>query len=413
MGSVMKWSGVAVGLAGVLLLLAAPAVQAQNPYFQVRPGLTPQQYNYNMALYGRALAGYSPYGFGVNPYAGYGALPGSYAGMYSTPYGSGPASMTSTPYSDPYSSSGSSQNPYYPNYYENPYGSYLRGGAAVIDSQGRFLMNIQQANLLREQVRAERIANRRRAFDEYLYERERGSVADQQERERRLLAERERSRTDPPLTEIWSGKALNDILGELRSLKAKGQLVASRAPNVPLDDELLKHINVSGKDGGNLGLLKNEGRLTWPVALSGNDVKAERGRLNDLAQAAMEQAKFKNSVDAGTLRQMQNDLDKLHKQLSKNVGDLPTAQYIEARRFLNNFDDAVKVLGGTNPGNYVTRKWAAKGKNIVEVVDGVLASALLFAPAVSGDEAAYVAFHRALAAYATAMQTQVTAEAPK
>lgn len=410
MGNVMKGSGVALGLALALLLQAAPAAQAQDPYFQVRPGLTPQQYHYNMALYGRGAPAMSPYGFG------YGALVGSYAGMSSSPYGAGvAAAMSSSPYSGAYSpyNPGIYGNPYYPYYYQDPAGAYLQGGAAVIQSQGRYLVNIQESNLLREQVRAERIANRRRAFDEYLYERERGAIADQQERERRLMAERDRSRTDPPVTEIWSGKALNDILGELRSLKAKGQLVASRAPNVPLDDELLKHINVTGKDGGNLGLLKNDGRLAWPVALNGDDLKAERGRLNDLAQAAVEQAKFKNAVDAGTLRQMQNDLEKLHKQLSKNVGDLPTAQYIEARRFLNNFDDAVKVLGGTNPGNYVTRKWAAKGKNIVEVVDGIMGSGLQFAPAVAGDEAAYVAFHRALAAYATAMHSQVVAEPQK
>lgn len=408
MGNVIKGSGVALGLALALLLQATPAAQAQDPYFQVRPGLTPQQYNYNMALYGRAAPGFSPYGFG------YGGLPGSYAGMSSSPYGVPRASMSSSPYagsSSPYNP-GIYGNPYLP-YYQDPAGAYLQGGAAVIESQGRYLMNIQQSNLLREQVRAERIANRRRAFDEYLYERERGAVADQQERERRLTAERDRSRTDPPVTEIWSGKALNDILGELRALKAKGQLVASRAPNLPLEDELLKHINVTGKDGGNLGLLKNEGRLTWPVALNSDDLKAERGRLNDLAQAAVEQAKFKNTVDAGTLRQMQNDLEKLHKHLSKNVGDLPTAQYIEARRFLNNFDDAVKVLGGTNPGNYVTRKWAAKGKNIVEVADGLMGAGLQFAPAVAGDEAAYVVFHRALAAYATAMQSQVATEPQK
>ena len=420
MASVMKWGGAAAGTALVFLCLAAPAVQAQNPYFQVRPGLTPQQYN-NMALYGRAVQqqylnnaafGYAS-GWGMNPYAGYAAPPAGSASMYTSPYG-GAASMTSSPYEGsvygPYGP-GSYYNPYQP-YNIDPYGGYMRGGADVIAAQGRFLVNIQQANLIREQVRAERMANRRRAFEEYLYERERTPTLEQ-ERERRLIAERDRARSDPPVTEIWSGKALNDVMGELRALRAKGLLVASRAPNIPLDEDLLKHINVTGKDGGNIGLLKNEGRLTWPVALGGDDLKAERERLAEMAQDAIGQAKFKNTVDAGTLKQMQNDLERMHKQLSRNVGDLPTAQYIEARRFLNNFDDAVRVLGTANSGNYVTRKWSAKGKNIVEVVDGLMGAGLQFAPAVAGDEAAYVSLHRALAAYATAMQSQVATEPQK
>lgn len=402
-------------LAGVLalVLLTVPAVQAQNPYFQVRPGLTPQQYQQGGGLYGQFQNPYAASGFGFNPYAGYPSMPGGYGSIYSSPYSGGGGSMTSTPYSGgnaPYNQ-GAYYNPYAPSSYD-PAGSYLRGGADVIDSQARYLLAIQQANLVREQVRAERMANRRRAFEEYLYEREKTPTLEQ-ERERRLTQERDRSRNDPPVTEIWSAKALNDILGELKTLKAKGQLIAGRGPNLPLDEDMLKYINVAGKDGGNIGLLKNEGRLVWPVALTGDDARQERQRLGDLAGAAVEQAKFKNSVDAGTLKQMQLDVEKLHKQLSRNVGDLPTNQYIEARRFLNHFDDAIKTLSAANPGNYVTRKWSAKGKTVGELVQNMLDSGLQFAPAVNGDEAAYVALHRALAAFDIALQNQVATEPGK
>ena len=400
-------------MAGVLalILLTAGAVQAQNPYFQVRPGLTPQQYQQGMGLHGQFVSPYGAYGLNINPYGGYPTMPGGYGSIYSSPYGGG-ASMMSNPYSGGYSP-GSYYNPYAPYTLPDPFGGgYLRGGADVIDSQARFLISIQQANLLREQVRAERMANRRRAFEEYLYEREKTPTLEQ-ERERRLAQERDRSRNDPPVTEIWSAKALNDILGELKAMKAKGLLAAGRGPNLPLDEDMLKHINVTGKDGGNIGLLKNDGRLAWPVALTGEDLKQERQRLGELAGAAVEQAKFKNSVDAGTLKQMQLDVEKLHKQLSRNVGDLPTAQYIEARRFLNHFDDALKVLGGANPGNYVTRKWSAKGKTVGDLVQNMLDTGLQFAPAVSGDEAAYVALHRALAAFDIALQNQFAAEPGK
>src|SRR5262245_39157809 len=103
MASVMKWSSAAVELALALLLLAAPAIQAQNPYappgLQVRPGLTPQQWN-NLALFGRATGGF---GLGGSPYVGggFGTLPGGFASITSSPYGGG-ASFTSTPSGDPY-----------------------------------------------------------------------------------------------------------------------------------------------------------------------------------------------------------------------------------------------------------------------------------------------------------------------
>ena len=58
----------------------------------------------------------------------------------------------------------------------------------------------------REQVRQGRIDNRRRSFDEYLYERER-RPSQEDERERARLENLRRSRNDPPITEIWSGLA--------------------------------------------------------------------------------------------------------------------------------------------------------------------------------------------------------------
>src|SRR5262249_53309293 len=63
--------------------------------------------------------------------------------------------------------------PYYPGYYYDPYAGYLSGAADVINAQGQFMVSTQQAYLQREQVRQARLDNRRRAFDEYLYERER------------------------------------------------------------------------------------------------------------------------------------------------------------------------------------------------------------------------------------------------
>src|SRR5262249_22286547 len=157
--------GVAIAGALFVAALAAPAVRAQtyNPYFQIRPGLTVQQYAYNIATVGRALQQVPPYafrGYGYNPYYNpylqTAAAYAPYANLYSASlYSANPyaatAAMTTNPYGStyaPYGSGAYSSSPYYPYSYETyPFGGYLRGGADVIDSQGRFLVSLQQRNL--------------------------------------------------------------------------------------------------------------------------------------------------------------------------------------------------------------------------------------------------------------------------
>jgi hypothetical protein len=284
--------------------------------------------------------------------------------------------------------------------YEDPLGSYLRESAEVIDSQGDYLIRQQQARLVHEQVQGERIANRRRAFDEYLYERA-NTPTPEQERARRIQQERDRSRNDPPVTEIYSAKALNDLLADLIERQNRGTL-----PALALDEDTLRRVNIT-KEGGHVGLLKNEGRLAWPVVLCGSGYAEEKGRLSEATLTAVQQAEFHGRAEAGTLRQMQQDLDRLQRKLTAQASRVPAPQYLEARRFLRDLGDAVTALGKSGAGNLLASKWAAGGKTIPELVRQMVREGLQFAPAVAGDEAAYMALHRALAtACATAALTQ-------
>jgi hypothetical protein len=410
-----KWIGVAVVLALTLLAFRAPKAAAQTPDWQVRRGLTIRQAAYNIATLGQALSFVPPYTLGFNPYPRIQVNPvnplmNPYATASANPYASLYAANAASLYSNPYATSGGGYgngyyNPYMYGSYD-PYGGYLRGGADVINAQGRFMVNTQQAYLTREQVRSEHIATRRKIFDEYLYEREKMPTAEE-ERQRHQLEQLNRSRNNPPVTEIWSGKALNDILADLRKLPANapqgGQLV--NIQQLPLDEEALKHINVT-QGTGNIGLLKNEGRVSWPVALNGPDFKEQRERINSLTQAAVRQAEFNGHVDPGTLTQLSSDVDNLQRQLRKNGGDLPFAAYTEAKGFLNNLDDGLAALRQPDVGNYFTGKYALKAKTVPELVDHMRKQGLQFAPAVPGDEGAYVALHQALANYDLAAQAQ-------
>jgi hypothetical protein len=116
-------------------------------------------------------------------------------------------------------------------------------------------------------------------------------------------------------------------------------------------------------------------------------------------------------VKPGVLKDLAVNLAGLQKLLGRNVKELPTDQYIEAKRFLNDFEDGLKGLRQENVANYFNQNWVAKGKTVQDLVDHMASKGLTFAAAVSGDEAAYQAIHQALAAYDIAChQAMVTAK---
>jgi hypothetical protein len=94
------------------IVIPSLAAQSINPNPVIAPGLTLQQYAYNTAVMGRALATVPPYALGYNPYpavVNYGPVIGNYGNPYVNPYVS---PYLSTPIN--YYSSYLSGSPYYP-----------------------------------------------------------------------------------------------------------------------------------------------------------------------------------------------------------------------------------------------------------------------------------------------------------
>lgn len=363
-----KW----LGMAAVAVVLAGAATaQAQNY------GYYPRHYGYGTPAYQAYVANLRTYAWAANrgfvsPYYGY-------------PYG--------------YGGYGYGYGGYYPTYTENPYGAYLRGGAEVINAQGRYLTSVQEANLLREQVKAAQIANRRSAFDHYLYERENAPTPQQlraEERARRT----DRARSNPPATEIYSATSLNDLLADLRQTPLAG------VPDAPVNADAVRQVNVtSARNGANIGLFRQGGRLAWPALFDGPAFKTARDRLTVLAEGTTEQVRRGAKADGATLKQMDDDLEALHQKLSEAVADVPADRHIEARRFLNQVGDAVKALQQPDAAGYFDGRYEFRGKSAAELVKFMTERGLWFAPATPGAEPAYAAVHQALAAYSTAAHT--------
>jgi hypothetical protein len=120
------------------------------------------------------------------------------------------------------------------------------------------------------------------------YEDEPPLLSPQEERERVHQIELNWSQGELSELETQSGTALNVLLGDLRELQAQG----IHAPDVALDEETLRHINVlAGRASGNPGLLRDNGRLSWPLILRGPDFQHERDLINLLMPKVIEQAR--------------------------------------------------------------------------------------------------------------------------
>lgn len=280
----------------------------------------------------------------------------------------------------------------------DPYGGYLHGAADVIRAQGQFMINKQQASLIREHVNAAKIENRRAQLEQWLWERE-NLPTPQDERERLQREEIRRSRNDPPITEIWSAKALNDLLLDAMKIQSAGGAGAT-----PLREEVLAKINVTtGKSGGNIGLLKG-GRLTWPLLLRRPAFAKERELLDRLVAEAVQQAP-RGQIDAGTLEEMLQTATRIDRRLiaeakaARDDANWTPTMYLGAKAFLRDLDSALRVLQQPDAGQYLTGQYGAKGRTIGELVQYMKENGLQFAPAIAGGEAAYAALYQALRDY--------------
>ncbi len=415
--TVRRWS--AVLLAGAVALgVSVPAAQAQpvvrpsiiNPAFTVAPGI--QQYSnlYNTALLGRAIRQIPPYAYGFNPYpqsiaggmsyvpsiypslGSYGGIGGAYpssATLTTNPYSPGSTLSSSSGYGGGYGGWGGS------GYGGNTYGSmdpsygFLSGTANVIDANGNYLKSVQDARLKQTTADTARIDYRRRLIDEARYER--GLLPTTEElRQQELTRNLDWYRHQPPISDITSARALNAILNHLTSDPG-----LDKGPNVPIDEEVLKRINVTSPTAptASLGLLKDDGKLQWPPALSGKEFEGPRKDLTERLQTVVAALKFSNKPEAGAIADLNDDLAKLRGAVK--TSDLSPTDYIDASSYLDQVGAAIQALADPNVAANFNHKFNAK--NVAELIDGM--KGLDFAPAAPGDEWAYKVLHQALVAY--------------
>ncbi|HTU20988.1 MAG TPA: hypothetical protein VMG10_23250 [Gemmataceae bacterium] len=281
---------------------------------------------------------------------------------------------------------------------QNPYQGYLNGAAAVTTANARYRLTIQQARLLREQARRSALLTRRATLEEAAYERAMRPQAEQL-REEQMQKDLERSRHNPPLVEIWSGGALNNLLSDIQKTQTDG-LGGLGAADSSLSPDILKHLNVTtGTTYGGIGLLRDGGKLTWPYALrQSKPFDPERKRLDKLLPQAVKQA-HAGPVGTALLNNIRSTLKKLEDALDAEVNNLTPGDFTAASRYLREVKDSLQVLEQNDVAKYFSLAWKPKGATVSELVQQMTREGLHFAPAVSGDESYYTSLYRALVNY--------------
>jgi len=292
---------------------------------------------------------------------------------------------------------------------QNPYEGYLNGAASVTTANAQYQQTIQQAKLTREEARRSALQTRRATIEERLYEL---SLQPDPEkiRQEQMMKSLQRSRNNPPLVEIWSGTALNDLLRDIQSSHTSG-LPGSR--EVPLSPEVLKHINVTtGTTYGGVGLLRGDGKLTWPYSLQQSIFEDQRKRLDELLPKAVEEARA-GPVSAPLLNNIRSTQQQLGRVLDAHVSDLTPSEFTEASRYLRELNSSVRVLQQSDVSKYFRPAWTPKGATVGELVQQMTREGLRFAPAVSGDESYYTSLHRALVDYDMGVAQLTTMNPPR
>jgi hypothetical protein len=273
-------------------------------------------------------------------------------------------------------------------------GSYLHGAASVINAQGQYLRDVQEAFLMREQVRQAQIENRRRVFEQHQFEQANTPTLEEQ-REFRRQQEFWRSWNDPPLTEIWSGQALNNLLRGIQNARTEYHFQGS---HVPLDPETVRRINVTSGRSGSIGVFRPGEELRWPTPLLSDTFEKDRTTIDKLARKVVDQVASGKS-DMQSLDELTRANASLRQHLREHSRIMSSTDYIQSLRFVNQLIDSTRALQGPGAASFFA-DWKLTASDVSALIDQMTQKGLQFGRVALGHEAYYTALHRALVDYA-------------
>ncbi len=285
-------------------------------------------------------------------------------------------------------------SPWGPFMVQNPYGAAMSGLADLTQAQGQYLNDWQHSRIINQQVEQQKIQTRYQMMQLRQYERSlQPSLEELREQERQR--ELRRALNDPPFTEILSGGALNNLLKDIQRMSSMGV----NGPSVPVDPDVLKHINLTSSTGGNIGAFKNGGKIRWPLSLTTSLFERSRTNIERLIQQVIKEAESPGGVQSASVRELSDAVKGLESSIDTQSSSMGLQDLIQAKRTVRELSDAVTAIQNPDSSNYLNNKWAAQGQTVGDMVNFMTKQGLLFAAAVSGDETYYRVLHQAMVTY--------------
>jgi hypothetical protein len=304
-------------------------------------------------------------------------------------------------------------NQYAPSYapyagvpYPDPYGGGLTGAANAINAQGEFEKQFQQARLMNQDVERSKIDTKRAKIEEWMWERNNLPTLEQN-RERDQYWQLRQTLNDAPPAQIWDGSALNTILTAIQQSLPPG----TAGPTVYLTPGLTTKLSLTtGQTGSGVGLLKNGPKLQWPDALQDDAFDKPREDIDKLMKSAYDQVTT-GQVDFKVIRQIKKDLDQIDSTLKAKIEEMTPNDNIRGKRYVRELRDTVQALQQPDVSSYFAACRPIPASTVGQLVQGMSAKGLTFAPAQAGAEPAYNALYTSMVAYFNAL-TQPTLRTP-
>jgi hypothetical protein len=276
-------------------------------------------------------------------------------------------------------------------------GATLWGQAQVIQANGQLAIQQEQARQQRQQANQDKLQTRKMAFDLAAYERA-NTPTFTEEQEKNLSQRIRRVMNEASNAEIKRGDTLNLLMPYIRSLNDRG----ISGPPTPINPAMLQSVNVRVGSGPSVGMLRDMGRLSWPLMLRG----PTQQKLDKLITEAIAQTAA-GTLQASTYNSIVNMVQQLQEESSKKFRNdqISSSTFLANKGFLESLESSLRVLQQPDAAQFFDGTFSARGNCVPELVDNMTSSGLRFAPASPGNDAPYFSLHNAFVSYARAAQS--------
>lgn len=266
----------------------------------------------------------------------------------------------------------------------NPNVPLISGGAGdAWRGRGDYLIKVQQAALLHEEVRRARLDTRRMEWQAWEAHQDfmAGLLTRQQLRDKR--EELRRAVQVATISEIASGSTLNVLLRALEPHKSKLATLRSE----PFRSDTIEAVNTNVGKGGNLGMIKG-GIVTYPTTLQHQEFSTEREQINSLVAKLYRDLIDKRSADPQCIQELNrlgtNVREKQRRmRLNGRVIFSQFHDFSAVNNFVNQLDDALS-LAYREPADAALFLRPVEARSAAELAYFMIDNGLKFAPPTYG-----------------------------